>query len=122
MTIDVNAEVNTLIAQGYSGDEAVAMVLQAMKQVDSKQEPEGNFFTMRTDKQKAEYMRKLRESHTSNVWIPPDLLEAENIANSTNENGLTAEQQFKANMAAKNRGSMLTDSKKAEAFFQAFRK
>lgn len=97
--------INSLVEeQGMTQEEATSSVLQALQQkAASKNTPEGGFFALRTDKERTEYMKKLSSS-APDVWVPEEVRKAKEYAGKVNENGLTPEQQFAANMRAKNSG------------------
>ncbi|GGD35753.1 hypothetical protein GCM10011513_36930 [Franconibacter daqui] len=122
--IDINAAIQQVMEQcGVGQEEAATLVAQAIQQRANErnaQPPETSIFSLRTDKERAEYMRRLRENAKA-VWIPEAWKQAESMANAVNENGLTAEQQFMANMRAKNPGndiSLLRDAKGAADWFK----
>lgn len=118
-TQEVIDAIESLISQGHSEEEAAQMVAKALTQHQSIANAPQRIMNKRDDKAMADYWQK----HISNktYWFPDDILEAERMAKAVNENGLTREEQFKANMRAKNAGnqiSMLRDSKAAREFFR----
>ncbi|WP_145032405.1 hypothetical protein [Pantoea ananatis] len=108
--------VEQLIAQGYDAEEAGAAVLRYIdKQKTEQHNANGSAMKLRTDKERAQYMRKLRSQVSSNVWIPPQLQEEY----ASEQRLAEAQEQFKQNMKARaSQGGMMRSTQAAIEFFR----
>ena len=74
---DVEAMIAQLAeAAGCSLEEAAgAVVRHIQKEQQQQANAQGSAMKLRTDKERAEYMRQLRSQVAPNVWIPPQMQE-----------------------------------------------
>lgn len=108
--------IEQLIAQGYDAEEAGAAVLRYIeKQKTEQHSANGSAMKLRTDKERAQYMRQLRSQVSSNVWIPPQLQEEY----ASEQRVAEAQEQFKQNMKARaSQGGMMRSTQAAIEFFR----
>jgi len=113
---NVTEMVDRLIAQGYDAEEASAAVLRYIdKQKTEQHNANASAMKLRTDKERAEYMRQLRSQVSPNVWIPPQLQEAY----ASEQRVAEAQEQFKQNMKARaSQGGMMRSAQAAIEFFK----
>ncbi|WP_313159576.1 hypothetical protein [Mixta calida] len=120
MTIDTNAilnAINKLVAEGYSEEEAGAMVGEVLQEKQKTPEPPQRLLSKCDDKAMVDYWRALREKAERNVWIPEEMKQASKMAE---ERHVRFHQQNAEREAAQRskRKSMLGDSKAAMEFFR----
>ncbi|WP_343553754.1 hypothetical protein [Pantoea sp.] len=73
---NIEQMIEQLMAQGYNAEESGEAVLRYLEQQKAAQHSAtGSAMKLRTDKERAEYMRQLRSQVAPNVWIPPQMQE-----------------------------------------------
>ncbi|WP_029570300.1 hypothetical protein [Pantoea ananatis] len=116
MGFNIEKMVEQLMAEGYDAEEAGAAVLRYIdKQKTEQHNANASAMKLRTDKERAEYMRQLRSQVSPNVWIPPQLQEEY----ASEQRVAEAQEQFKQNMKARaSRGGMMRSTQAAIEFFR----
>ncbi|WP_427003694.1 hypothetical protein [Pantoea eucrina] len=113
---NVEQMIEQLVAEGYSPEESGAAVLRYIERQKAAQHAvNGSAMKLRTDKEKAEYMRQLRSQVSPSVWIPPQMQEQHASEQRVSE----AQEAFKQRMKERSTsGGMMRSTQAAIDFFR----
>lgn len=113
---DLEQMIEQLMAQGYSAEESGNAVLRYIESQKAAQHSvNGSAMKLRTDKEKAEYVRQLRSQVSPNVWIPPQMQEQYASEQRVND----AQEEFKQRMKERaTSGGMMRSTQAAIDFFR----
>ncbi|WP_017347038.1 hypothetical protein [Pantoea sp. A4] len=114
---NIEQMVAQLVAEGYSPEESGAAVLHYIQQQAKAQHSvNGSAMKLRSDKERAEYMRNLRSQVEPTVWIPPQMREQ----HASEQRIEQAQQEFVQRM--KERGTSAGMMRSSQAAIDFFRK
>lgn len=120
---DVPSMVQQLVNEGFSYEESAGAVAryisQRAEETAAQHSANGSAMKLRTDAERADYMKRLRSQVSPNVWIPPQLQEEY----ASEQRVADAQEQFKQNMKARaSQGGMMRSSQAAVDFFKSYPK
>lgn len=120
---DVPSMVQQLVNEGFSYEESAGAVAryisQRAEETAAQHSVNGSAMKLRTDAERADYMKRLRSQVSPNVWIPPQLQEEY----ASEQRVAEAQEQFKQNMKARaSQGGMMRSSQAAVDFFKSYPK
>lgn len=120
---DVPSMVQQLVNEGFSYEESAGAVAryisQRAEETAAQHSVNGSAMKLRTDAERADYMKRLRSQVSPNVWIPPQLQEEY----ASEQRVADAQEQFKQNMKARaSQGGMMRSSQAAVDFFKSYPK
>ncbi|MGG6175423.1 hypothetical protein ACQV2C_07795 [Pantoea allii] len=120
---DVPSMVQQLVNEGFSHEESAGAVARYIsnraQETAAQHSVNGSAMKLRTDAERADYMKRLRSQVSPSVWIPPQMQEEY----ASEQRVAEAQEQFKQNMKARaSQGGMMRSTQAAVDFFKSYPK